>query len=142
MLLGKFLNPKFHLEYFWRVQMLGEQLGKRLCEDLVNFEKRLGILSIKFLAVRYQIRIFETAVMRFFLFSDLLWNFLSSCSWGELGRVGAMPLPYRVDWLGWWSFSNGDKGGKIVYVLYNFRKALVVLSYIPIYDSYYFIHLV
>jgi len=42
MLLGKFLNPKFHLEYFWRVQMLGEQLGKRLCEDLVNFERRLG----------------------------------------------------------------------------------------------------
>jgi hypothetical protein len=55
----------------------------------------LDFLSIKKLAVRYQIGIFETAVLRFFLFSDLLWNFFSCCSWEELGRVGAMP-PYNL----------------------------------------------
>jgi hypothetical protein len=27
---------------FFNVQKLGERLGKRLCEDLVNFKKRLG----------------------------------------------------------------------------------------------------
>jgi len=38
-----FLNPKIHLEYFSNVQMLGEPLGKKLCEGLVVSEKRLGI---------------------------------------------------------------------------------------------------
>jgi hypothetical protein len=37
-----FLNPKFHLDCFLNVQMLGEPLGKKLCEELVNFESRLG----------------------------------------------------------------------------------------------------
>jgi hypothetical protein len=40
--LGFFLNPQIHLECFWYVQMLGEPLGKWLCEDFVNFESRLG----------------------------------------------------------------------------------------------------
>ena len=37
------LNPKFHLEWFWDVQMLWEPLGKMLCEGLVIFKNRFGI---------------------------------------------------------------------------------------------------
>ena len=43
MLIGIFLNIKFHLECFSNVQMLGEHLGKWLCEGLVNFENRFRI---------------------------------------------------------------------------------------------------
>jgi hypothetical protein len=38
--------------------MLGEPLGKRLCEGLVVFEKRFDFLSIKFLAHQNQIGFF------------------------------------------------------------------------------------
>jgi len=40
--------------------MLGEPLGKRLCEDLVNFEKRLGFF-----------------IDQIFCVSKSDWNFLS-----------------------------------------------------------------
>ena len=64
-----------------------------------DFEKRLGILSITNLAVRYHSRNFKIATIRRVLFTDPLWNFLSSCSWEELGRMG--------DDAGIWSWGQG-----------------------------------
>ena len=92
--MGKLLNTKINLEYFSNVQMLGEPLGKMLCEGLVIFEKRLGILSITNLAHQNQIGFFEVAVMRRVLFTRGFWKKILCWAWDELGRVGAMP-PYN-----------------------------------------------
>jgi hypothetical protein len=41
--LGIFSESQNPFRNFSNVQMLGEPLGKRLCEDLVIFENRFGI---------------------------------------------------------------------------------------------------
>jgi hypothetical protein len=80
------------------VEKLGEPLGKRLCGGLVIFESRLGFLAIKNLAHQNQIVFFEVAVMRRVLFIRGFWKKFLCWAWDKLGRAGAMPLPYRVDW--------------------------------------------
>ena len=68
---------------FSDVQMLGEQLERRLCEGLVIFEIRLRILSIKFLAHRNQIRFFDFVLLALgVVFDDTV------CGSLAVGRIG------------------------------------------------------
>jgi hypothetical protein len=53
----------------------------------------LEFLLIKFLAVQNQIGIFETAVMRFFLFPDPRWNKIHRMLGEVAGGYFAMPPP-------------------------------------------------
>jgi muramoyltetrapeptide carboxypeptidase LdcA involved in peptidoglycan recycling len=83
--------------------------------DFTRFKKNpkwiIGFSDITLLHAHIN-RNFKIATIRRVLFTDPLWNFFSHCSWGEIGRVGAMPVSIRVDWLGWGLFSNGGIGGK------------------------------
>ena len=55
------MNTKFHLECFSNVLMLGEPLGKMLCEGLVIFENHLGnFYGSNFWRFENSLEIFET----------------------------------------------------------------------------------
>jgi hypothetical protein len=64
----------------------------------VILKNALDFLLIKFLAVRYQLWKSDFVVMRRVLFIRGFWKKFLCWAWDGLGRVGAMPLPYRVDW--------------------------------------------
>ena len=97
---------------FFNGQKLGEPLGKRLCEGLVVFENALDFLSIKFGLVRYQIGISETAVMRFFLFPNLLSKKMAIYEDRKFVVMWAVPPPTNtqkllVTFLVTWSAKSG-----------------------------------
>jgi len=77
------------------------------------FEKRLGLLIDQKLGGVENEIFFQVAVMRRVLFIRGFWKKFLCWAWAALGRKGAMPVSIRVDWLGWWLFSNGGIGGKI-----------------------------
>ena len=95
--LENLLNTKFHLECFLDVQMLGEPLGKKLCEGLVIFENRF--------------RIFIDQIFGGSKSDWIFWELfeLAEC---RIRRPTLRKFGCGENWLGWWLFTNGGIGGK------------------------------
>jgi hypothetical protein len=80
-------------------------------------------LSIKFLAHQNQIGFLRFVVLaRGVEFEDPPCKNTLCWAWAALGRVGAMQLPYWVDWLGWWLFADGGYRWEKLYMFCIFLE--------------------